>query len=93
MRKKRSEPADSRGPQAERDLKGQQLCEPPAIRLEQYGLMAKSVGKLGVHNTGDIGDLVFNLIDIGQMRKTKEDTRKISKTFSISMQPSCANSK
>jgi uncharacterized repeat protein (TIGR04138 family) len=63
---------------AERHLTGQQLCE--AVRqyaIEQYGLMAKAVlASWGVHNTGDIGNLVFNLIEIGQMRKTKEDTRE-----------------
>ena len=63
---------------AERHLTGQQLCE--AVRqyaIEQYGLMAKAVlNSWGVHNTGDIGNLVFNLIEIGQMRKTKQDTRE-----------------
>ena len=73
------EPAPRRGARkAERHLTGQQLCE--AVRqyaIEQYGLMAKAVlASWGIHNTGDIGNLVFNLIDIGQMRKTKEDTRE-----------------
>jgi uncharacterized repeat protein (TIGR04138 family) len=63
---------------AERHLTGQQLCE--AIRqyaLDQFGLMAKSVlNSWGVHNTGDFGNIVFNLIEIEQMRKTKQDTRE-----------------
>lgn len=63
--------------QAERHLTGQQLCE--AIRLyalDQYGYMAKTVlQSWGVHSTSDFGEIVFNLIRIGQMRKTKEDQR------------------
>jgi uncharacterized repeat protein (TIGR04138 family) len=62
----------------ERHLTGQQLCE--AIRLyalEQYGFMAKTVlNSWGVHSTGDFGEIVFNLIAIEQMRKTKEDRRE-----------------
>jgi uncharacterized repeat protein (TIGR04138 family) len=63
---------------AERHLTGQQLCE--AIRqyaLEQYGYMAKCVlNSWGVTKTGDFGEIVFNLIGIGQMRKTSEDRRE-----------------
>jgi uncharacterized repeat protein (TIGR04138 family) len=63
---------------AERHLTGQQLCE--AIRqfaLEQYGYMAKCVlNSWGVHNTSDFGNIVFNLIDIKQMKKTKQDRRE-----------------
>src|SRR6266576_3880058 len=58
----------SGGKKAERHLTGQQLCE--AIRQyaqDQYGLMAKAVlASWGVRSTGDIGNIVFNLIDIGQ---------------------------
>ena len=63
---------------AERHLTGQQLCE--AIRqyaLEQYGFMAKCVlNSWGVHRTSDFGNIVFNLIDIKQMKKTKHDRRE-----------------
>ncbi|HUY93256.1 MAG TPA: Minf_1886 family protein [Pirellulales bacterium] len=66
------------GSAGERHLTGQQLCE--AIRqyaLEQYGYMAKCVlNSWGVYATGDFGEIVFNLIRIGQMRKTKEDRRE-----------------
>ncbi len=62
----------------ERHLSGQQLCE--AIRqyaLDQYGYMAKCVlNSWGVHSTGDFGEIVFNLINIGQMRKTPDDRRE-----------------
>lgn len=62
----------------ERHITGQQLCE--AIRLyavKQYGGLAKSVlNHWGVHTTGDFGEIVFNLISIGQMRKTDSDRRE-----------------
>jgi uncharacterized repeat protein (TIGR04138 family) len=62
----------------ERHLTGQQLCE--AIRqyaLEQYGYMAKCVlNSWGIHATGDFGEIVFNLIRIGTMKKTEDDRRE-----------------
>ena len=62
----------------ERHVTGQQLCE--AIRLyavKQYGGLAKSVlNHWGVQSTGDFGEIVFNLIAIGQMRKTESDRRE-----------------
>jgi len=62
----------------ERHLTGQQLCE--AIRLyalEQYGYMARCVlNSWGVYTTSDFGEIVFNLIRIGQMRKTPDDRRE-----------------
>jgi len=72
------EEAEESPRESERHLTGRQLCE--AIRqyaLEQYGYMAKSVlNSWGVHSTGDFGEIVFNLIGIGQMRKTPEDKRE-----------------
>ena len=60
----------------ERHVSGQELCE--AIRqyaLHLYGYMAKTVlNTWGIHATGDFGEIVFNLIRIGQMRKTPSDT-------------------
>jgi uncharacterized repeat protein (TIGR04138 family) len=62
---------------AERHVTGQELCE--AIRqyaLHQYGYMSKIVlNSWGLHNTGDFGEVVFNLIRIGKMKKTPSDTR------------------
>jgi uncharacterized repeat protein (TIGR04138 family) len=62
----------------ERHITGQQLCE--AIRLyavKQYGGLAKSVlNHWGINSTGDFGEIVFNLISIGQMRKTDNDRRE-----------------
>ncbi len=74
------EPKEAESEQAARDkhLSGQQLCE--AIRLlamEQFGYMAKCVlNSWGVYSTRDFGEIVFNLIHIGQMKKTKEDRRE-----------------
>ena len=66
------------GDEVERHVTGQDLCE--AMRqyaLDQYGLMAQSVlSHWGLHSTGDIGDVVFNLIDIEKMRKTEHDRRE-----------------
>jgi len=72
-------PAEEDDPEpVERHVSGQQLCE--AIRefaLRQYGYMAKAVlNSWGVCKTGDFGEIVFNLIRIGQMRKTKHDRRE-----------------
>jgi uncharacterized repeat protein (TIGR04138 family) len=62
----------------QRHVTGQELCE--AIRhfaLEQYGYMAKTVlNNWGLHKTGDFGEIVFNLIRIGRMRKTPSDCRE-----------------
>jgi uncharacterized repeat protein (TIGR04138 family) len=79
-----SEPVEAPPPKSkkkkapERHLTGQQLCE--AIRLyalEQFGYMAKTVlNSWGVHTTGDFGEIVFNLIRIRQMKKTKDDRRE-----------------
>src|SRR5688572_22451127 len=55
----------------QRHLTGRELCE--AIRRyahEQFGYMAQTVlGSWGVRETGDFGNIVFNLIDIGEMSK------------------------
>ena len=63
---------------AERHLTGQQLCEASRrYALEQYGYMAKCVlNSWGVYQTGDLGEIVFNLIRAGQMKKTKDDRRE-----------------
>jgi uncharacterized repeat protein (TIGR04138 family) len=75
-RDKRVSKHESRRP--ERHLTGQELCH--AIRqyaLEQYGYCAKLVlNSWGVTRTGDFGEIVYNLIRIGQMRKTKQDRRE-----------------
>jgi uncharacterized repeat protein (TIGR04138 family) len=54
------------------------LCQ--AIReyaVDQYGYLAKTVlNSWGIHNTGDFGEIVYNLIRIKEMRKSKSDRRE-----------------
>ena len=62
----------------ERHLTGQQLCQ--AIRnyaLEQYGFMAQVVlANWGIRSTADIGEIVYNLIAIEEMKKSPTDRRE-----------------
>jgi uncharacterized repeat protein (TIGR04138 family) len=64
--------------ESERHLTGQQLCE--AIRryaLEQYGYMAQIVLRSwGITSTSDFGEIVYNLIRIGLMKKSAHDRRE-----------------
>ncbi len=70
--------SESGEPPADAHLTGQQLCE--AIRqlaLEQFGLMARVVfHSWGVNQTGDFGEIVYNLIEIGLMKKSESDRRE-----------------
>ena len=69
---------ESEEPPADAHLTGQQLCH--AIRhfaLDQFGLMAKVVlNDWGVSSTGDFGEIVYNLIGIGLMKKSDTDRRE-----------------
>jgi uncharacterized repeat protein (TIGR04138 family) len=62
---------------SKRHLTGQQLCE--AIRVfanEQFGYLAKLVfNNWGVYSTSDFGEIVYNLIRIKEMRKSRNDKR------------------
>lgn len=62
----------------ERHVSGQELCHAMRLlALEQFGYMAKCVlNSWGVYSTGDFGEIVFNLIKIGQMKKTDGDKRE-----------------
>ncbi len=77
MGQKHTDPVDEEPPE-EAHLTGQQLCE--AIRqyaIKEYGLMAKIVlNRWGVQQTGDFGNIVYNLIQIGLMRKSDSDRRE-----------------
>lgn len=61
----------------ERHLTGQQLCE--AIRryaLNQYGYMAKIVlNNWNLETTSCFGDIVYNMISVGIMKKSSRDKR------------------
>ncbi len=78
MGEARETPGEEESPRLETHLTGQQLCE--AIRLfaiDQFGLMARVVLKnWGVSHTGDFGDIVYNMIDIGLMKKSDSDRRE-----------------
>ena len=64
--------------EAERHVSGQQLCEAARLYgLQQYGYLAPTVlATWGIRATDDFGEIVFNMIDIGQMRKTRSDRRE-----------------
>ena len=75
-----AKPRNRRRPrrQPERHVSGQELCE--AARrygLQQYGFLAPTVlATWGIRRTEDFGEIVINMIEIGQMRKTKADKRE-----------------
>jgi uncharacterized repeat protein (TIGR04138 family) len=75
---RKAEEEDDDDDEEHRHVSGQQLCQ--SIRkyaIDQYGMMAKCVlNTWGVYETGDFGEIVFNLIDLGQMRKTESDRRE-----------------
>lgn len=74
----RAAATDEEAAEEERHVTGPQLCQ--AIRqyaIKQYGGLAKNVlDHWGVRSTGDFGEIVFNLIETGQMRKTDNDRRE-----------------
>ncbi|MFP6586017.1 MAG: Minf_1886 family protein [Pirellulaceae bacterium] len=61
----------------EAHLTGQELCE--AIRrlaLLQFGFMTKTVlNSWGIHETLDFGELVYNMIEVGLMKKSATDSK------------------
>ena len=71
-------PVEGEKPGSGQHISGQELCEAARLfALSQYGYMAQTVlNSWGIRTTGDIGEIVFNLIGIGQMRKTANDRRE-----------------
>lgn len=63
---------------AERHVSGGELLEGiRAYALEQFGPMALTVLETwGIKKTEDFGEIVFNLVEAGKLRKTDTDTRK-----------------
>ena len=61
----------------ERHVEGHELLE--GIRhfsLQEYGPMAFTVlTRWGIERTEDIGEIVFNLVDAGKLRRTEEDSK------------------
>ena len=72
-----SDPRKLHRARRERHLTGQQLCE--AIRqysLNQFGYMARTVlGSWNITQTSCFGDIVYNMIRIGIMKKSSRDRR------------------
>lgn len=62
----------------ERHISGRELLE--GIRnfaIEEFGPMALRVlRRWGITRTEDFGEIVFNLVDSGKLRRTAEDSRK-----------------
>lgn len=60
-----------------RHVSGQALCLAlKRLAQEQYGLLAKLVlASWGVRATSDFGEIVYNLIKIGEMTKSEGDRR------------------
>ncbi len=63
---------------SERHVTGQELCEAARrYAQQQYGYLAATVlSSWGVRETADFGEIVFNMIEVGQMRKTSRDRRE-----------------
>ena len=63
---------------SEKHVSGQDLCEAARqYAQQQYGYLAtKVLSSWGICATADIGEIVFNMIDMGQMRKTSDDRRE-----------------
>lgn len=65
-------------PRSEVHLTGPQVCD--VVRLysqHQFGMLARSVlASWGLRTTSDIGEVVFKLIRVGQLKKSKRDKRE-----------------
>ena len=59
----------------EAHISGQELCQGfRELALQKFGLLTKTVlYQWGVRSTEDIGRIVFELIERGEMRKTERD--------------------
>lgn len=64
-------------PSLSKHVSGQELCEgAKRLALESYGMMALTVLNLwGLRSTSDIGEIVYRLIDSGDLLKTPSDRR------------------
>jgi uncharacterized repeat protein (TIGR04138 family) len=59
-------------------VSGRELCEGMAeFALQQYGRLARTVLEhWGVRRSEDIGEIVFNMVEVGLLNKTEEDRRE-----------------
>lgn len=60
----------------EAHINGRELCEGfRDLALQKFGMLTTTVlNRWGVHSTEDIGRIVFELIERGEMRKTENDS-------------------
>lgn len=69
--------AGESSPASDDHLTAQELCQ--AIRVyahDLFGLLAKAVlNSWGVRSTSDFGEIVFHLIEIGELTKSANDVR------------------
>lgn len=67
----------ARGTDRSQHVNGRELCEGARdLALRLYGYLALTVlGQWGLRSTSDIGNIVYNLIEAGDMEKTPEDSR------------------
>jgi uncharacterized repeat protein (TIGR04138 family) len=72
------EPSQAESERVDAHLTGQQLCVAiQKLAIEQYGRLARIVlERMGIRSTGDIGEIVYNMIRIREMRKSKTDRRE-----------------
>ncbi len=66
-----------RPPAVSNHVTGRELCEGARdLALRHYGLLSMTVLSLwGIHSTADIGNIVYNLIESGDLEKTSSDSR------------------
>ncbi|MDR3110658.1 MAG: hypothetical protein LBU65_13400 [Planctomycetaceae bacterium] len=69
---------DDENEQPRNHVTGQDLCNAARdFAFLQYGLLARIVlVSIGIKTTSDIGNIVYNLMKIGSMRKTPQDRRE-----------------
>jgi len=60
-----------------RHVSGRELCEGARLlALNHYGLLAMTVLALwGIRTTSDLGEMVYHLIESGDLEKTPKDSR------------------
>lgn len=73
----RAEAAGSKKTRKSGHVTGSELCQSlRKLSLNQFGLLAATVLEhWGVRTTSDIGDIVYNLIEAGDLEKTPSDSR------------------
>jgi uncharacterized repeat protein (TIGR04138 family) len=69
--------SSSKKPRKSGHVTGSELCESlRKLSLNQFGLLAATVlNYWGVRSTSDVGNIVYNLIDAGDLEKTPSDSR------------------